>query len=471
MSFLVPIVMFGWIPVVLYLFMRIPAQRAVIVSFIVAWLFLPVAEYALPGLPDYTKMSATCYGILLATFIYDVGRFSSFKFSWIDLPMLIWCLCPLASSITNGLGAYDGFSTVLTQTLTWGVPYFLGRIYLNNLSGLRELAIGIFMGGLVYVPLCLFEIRFSPQLHRILYGFHAHPDFGQTMRYGGWRPTVFMIHGLPVGLWMMAASLVGIWLWHTGVIKQLWNIPMKWLVAAVLITFILCKSTGAYFLLLLGVGILFVGKQFRTALPVFILIGVICSYLYINSQTETYVSDQIISHVSNVVPADRIQSLQFRFDNEELLVDKARKRIVFGWGGWGRSLIFNDKGEQVTVPDSLWILAFGETGTVGLASLTTSLLMPVLTMFWFRCPAELWPKRQAAPVAVLTVAVALYMVEFLLNAHGNPVFVLACGGLSGLVIQEPTTNKVKKVPALVAQRSRNQNRNQNRNQRRQVQRN
>ncbi len=308
MSFLVPIVMFGWIPVVLYLFMRIPAQRAVIVSFIVAWLFLPVAEFALPGLPDYTKMSATCYGILLATFIYDVGRFSSFKFSWIDLPMLIWCLCPLASSITNGLGAYDGFSTVLTQTLTWGVPYFLGRIYLNNLSGLRDLAIGIFMGGLVYVPLCLYEIRFSPQLHRILYGFHAHPDFGQTMRYGGWRPTIFMIHGLPVGLWMMAASLVGIWLWQTGVIKQVWNIPMKWLVAALLFTFILCKSTGAYFLLLLGVGILFFGKQFRTALPVFLLIGVICSYLYINSQTDTYVSDQIISTLSDVVPADRIQS-------------------------------------------------------------------------------------------------------------------------------------------------------------------
>ncbi|NEO80398.1 MAG: ribbon-helix-helix protein, CopG family, partial [Moorea sp. SIO4G3] len=30
---------------------------------------------------------------------------------------------------------------------------------------------------------------------------------------------------------------------------------------------------------LLGVGILFFGKHFRTALPVFLLIGLICSYL------------------------------------------------------------------------------------------------------------------------------------------------------------------------------------------------
>lgn len=41
---LVPIVMFGWIPVVFYIFLRYPAQRAVIISFIFAWLFLP-AEF------------------------------------------------------------------------------------------------------------------------------------------------------------------------------------------------------------------------------------------------------------------------------------------------------------------------------------------------------------------------------------------------------------------------------------------
>ena len=55
-------------------------------------------------------MVATCYGILIATLIYDPQRFNDFKWQWIDLPMICWCICPMFSSLTNDLGAYDGFS-------------------------------------------------------------------------------------------------------------------------------------------------------------------------------------------------------------------------------------------------------------------------------------------------------------------------------------------------------------------------
>ena len=103
----------------------------------------------------------------------------------------------------------------LNQTVTWGIPYFLGRIYFNDLQGLRELSVAIFIGGLIYVPFCLYEIRFSPQLHRLLYGYHQH-DFSQTFRFGGYRPMVFMQHGLMVGMWMGMATLAGIWLAWTG---------------------------------------------------------------------------------------------------------------------------------------------------------------------------------------------------------------------------------------------------------------
>ena len=71
MNFIVYLVMFGWIPLVLYLFSQLPVQRALVISFIGAWLFLPQASFPLVGLPDLTKMSVTCYGILLATFIFD----------------------------------------------------------------------------------------------------------------------------------------------------------------------------------------------------------------------------------------------------------------------------------------------------------------------------------------------------------------------------------------------------------------
>jgi hypothetical protein len=42
----------------------------------------------------------------------------------------------------------------------------------------------------------------------------------QTMRFGGWRPTVFMEHGLMVGMWMSMAAMIGLWLWWTGTLKR-----------------------------------------------------------------------------------------------------------------------------------------------------------------------------------------------------------------------------------------------------------
>jgi len=422
--------------------MRFPPQRAIVLSFVVAWLYLPVVNIPLPGIPDLTKMSATCYGILLATVIFDAGRFSSFKPSWLDLPMLLWCLCPFASSVTNGLGAYDGFASALAQTVTWGLPYFLGRIYLADLSGLRQLAIGIFVGGLSYVPLCLIESILSPQMHQWVYGYHASPDFSQAYRLGGYRPTVFMEHGLAVGAWMMAATLVGIWLWRTEVIKQIWNVPISWLVSTLLLTFVLCRSTGAYALLAIGLVLIFGSKWPRTTLPVLLLILGMCSYLYVNAITETYFSDQLVSVSSKVFPEERVESMEFRFNNEELLVDKARQKIVFGWGGYGRNRVYERdwKGDvvDISVTDSLWIIAFGINGAVGLISLTASLLLPVV-VFLKRYSANLWSNRKVAPAAVLAVLIALYMLDCLLNAMVNPIYVIACGGIAGFAMRESTS--------------------------------
>jgi hypothetical protein len=446
-NLVVPLVMFAWIPIVIYLFSRYPARRAIVISFVGAWLFLPQAVLPVPGLPDYDKIAATCYGALLATCIFDVGRFSSFRFGWIDIPMAIFCLCPLASSLSNGLGEYDGMAAVLSQTVTWGIPYFLGRIYLNSLNGMRELAIGIFVGGLVYVPLCLFEMRLSPQLHRIVYGGFASADFSQTVRLGGYRPTVFLSHGLAVGAFMMAATLIGLWLWQTGTVKRLWNIPVKWLVAALFVTFILTRSTGAYALLAGGIAILFIGKNLRTAIPAFILIAGILAYLYVNSASGNYVADQIVESLSKVLPEDRVASLEFRFNNEELLSGKAREQMVFGWGGYGRSLLIRPDDGKLTVPDSLWINIFGQNGLVGLVSLFVSMLLPTFSLFWMRYPARLWANKRVASAAVIALVTALYMIDCLINAMINPIYILAAGGLAGLVLKRERINKIAQKSA------------------------
>jgi hypothetical protein len=427
-----------WIPFIFYLFQHHPARRVLVISFIAAWLFLPEARIPLPGIPDLTKMSVTCYGILLATFIFDVGHLKSYKFGWLDIPMLIWCVCPFVTSVVNGLGPYDGFASALDQTVTWGLPFFLGRIYLNSFSAMRELAIGIVIGGLIYVPLCLFEARMSPQLHRMVYGF-ANFDFLQSIRYGGYRPTVFMAHGLMVGAWMMAAALISLWLWKTKVIAKVWKLPMSWVVALLFATVIIVKATGAWMLLIYGIITLFIAKWFRTAFLVPLISLGIVIYLYC-AATGIYLGDQVVTFmINNGFPRERIESYEFRVRNEKILAEKAQQQMIFGWGGYGRSRIFNEYGRDISVTDSLWIIAYGVYGMVGLWSITGSLLLPSLA-FMRRYPARLWGSPNVAPAAAVAVLVVLYMLDCVLNAMTNPVYALCSGGLAGVVLDQSATS-------------------------------
>ena len=448
MSTYAQIVIIAWIPFIFYLFNRFSVKNALVISFIGAWLFLPQkAGFVLSGLPDYERMSATIYGILLSIIIWDSKSIAKFEWCWIDIPMFVWCICPLLSSITNNLGVYDGFSAILDRTAAYGGPYCIGRLYFNSLDALGKLAVGIFIGGLIYVPLCLYEIRFSPQLHKIVYGYHGNPAFHQTIRYGGYRPVVFMQHGLSVGFWMTSAALIGIWLWKANVITRICSIDMKLLVVLLVVTTVAIKSTGAIILLVLGVTIVFVAYQFRTSIPFVIVIFAIFFYLQQNVSANSHLSEKIISTLNSVVSAERVQSLQFRFDNEELLKNKARERIIFGWGGWNRNRVYDYdwKGELVNIStvDSLWIIAFGVNGIVGLASLTSSVLIPPLCFCWFSFPVSLWSSRKVAPAAILTLVTVLYTIDSLFNGQYNPVFTLATGGISGLIVKSPP--KIKEV--------------------------
>jgi len=281
----------------------------------------------------------------------------------------------------------------------------------------------------------------------MVYGYFPH-SFMQTMRYDGFRPQVFMQHGLAVGVWMMAASLVGIWLWQAGVMKQIWGIPMSWLVPALLITFILCKSTGAWFLGVFGILILFAAKWLRTALPLLVLIAGIFFYQYYvaTGQFALQQQDQIISLMTEVTGEERAGSLKTRFDAEQLLGERARKQIIFGWGGWNRNRVYeyNWLGERIDVAptDSLWIIIFGTRGLVGLFSLTAALLLPVVVLC-LRYPARLWVNPKVAPAVVVALVVTLYMTDNLTNNMFNPVFPLAAGGVAGVVLQEPQTSKIR----------------------------
>lgn len=432
MTPLVPLTMFGWIPVVLFLFSRYPARRAVIVAFVAAWCFLPNASFKfVSGIPEYTKMSATCLGVLLGMALFDADRLGRLRLASADAPMLLWLASPFLSSIGNGLGAYDGVSAVFRQVVTWGLPYFLGRLYLTDLEALSDLAMGFFLGGLVYVPLCLLEIRISPQLHRLLYGFYAHPDFAQNIRMGGYRPMVFMEHGLMVGMWMAGATLVGVWCQASGQLRRLFGGRALPMLAILSVTTLLVKSMGALGLAILGLGVLFATKWSRS--KAFVMLLVLLPLSYIATRSTGVFSGTVLVDAIAAVQPDRAASLQFRLDNENILLEKARERILLGWGGWGRARVYNDLGEDVSVTDGLWIIVFGNHGLFGLLALTGVMLLPPVLLLRRFAPAR-WGDPELAPAAALAVLLTLYMIDCLLNAMVNPMFVLVAGGITSAAV-------------------------------------
>ncbi len=446
MSFQAQLVMILWIPIVFYLFKRFPPYQAIINSFIIAWLFLPQrAGFTFSGLPEYDRISATCLGVILCILTFKVKPPSQFKLTWIDIPIITCSISPFFSSITNGLGLYDGLSTGLSRIIVYALPYFVGRIYLSNLKILSNFTKSILISGLVYVPLCLIEIRMSPQMHKWVYGYGGILDFSQSIRYGGFRPSVFLNHGLGVGMWMMAVTLIAFWLWQSKVIKKVWGVPMKLIIIVLVITFILIKSTGAYGYLLFGLIILFSAKFWRFSFPLLGLSLLICLYLFIASTGQLTVPriNAMSSTLSQVFPQQRVQSLSFRWENEYYLARRALKQPLFGWGGWGRNRIHveTNSGElvDVSVTDSLWIISYGINGFLGLVSVFCVMLVPPI-YFFFKYPAKLWFKPGVDSMAVLNVVLVLYALDCTFNNQFNPVFILISGAISSCLANKTKQN-------------------------------
>lgn len=430
------LLMLAWVPLSLVLFMVLRPRHAVLTSYIGAWLFLsPKAGIVINILPDLSKITVSSFAVVLGVMLFDAPRLFTFKPRWFDLPMLAWCLAPFMSSIINGLGYWDGLSAVLENLALFGVPYFVGRVYFNDWEGFRELAIAIFLGGVVYVPLCLFEIKMSPQLHAMVYGSHQH-SFDQTFRFGGYRPMVFMQHGLAVGFWMTAASLVGVWLLVSGAMRTVLGVPMLLIVPVLLVTTVLCKSAAGIGFLFMGLAALFAIKWTKTAIPLYCLIAVAPTYMVLRT-TGQVTGESAVALATSIFGAERAKSIEYRLHAENVYSQHALKRPLFGYGRWDPNnlrrapwMVFNEEtGRKEAVVDGMWLLTFAVNGLAGLVTFTASVLLPPLLLRG-RVPPGWWAHPTAAPAAACAVLLTLHMADNLLNAMVNPIFIVAIGGLS-----------------------------------------
>lgn len=429
MPWLATAVLILWPLIVFALFTAMSFHRAIVFSFVTGWLFLPTIAIQLPGFPDWSKTTATVFGVMVSTAAKHPQKILAFRPRWYDLPILLFCLAPFASSITTGSGAYDGLSSILDELFRWGIPYLIGRIFLSTAENNRRLAMAIAIGGIVYIPLCLIEIRLSPVLKLKLYQIAAfsNSDFG--LRYGGYRPVVFLSTGLELGWWMCCATLCTMQLWASGAVKKLWGYPMKLVTGLMVLTTLACKSTGAIIQLAVGLAVIYFGRYSKTSLLAWAILLIPPIYCA-GRPTGMLTSATLKDFAYNRVGGERGQSLAYRFDQEDILIRHALLKPVFGWARAG----FNPIGPsgKAAVPDGFWIITLGSAGYVSLFLLNAMLLLP-LALVTRRFAPRSWMKPDVVSTVSLAVLIALFMVDNLSNAMLNPIFAVAAGAVCGFV--------------------------------------
>src|SRR5437879_4739040 len=127
MPILTKIALFGWTPLVLLLFARLPKHRALLLCVIGGALFLPEVQMAKvsaeqPDASEFllliiklTKPNAISFSALLGAFLFDRRRLLSFRLRWFDWPMIAWCVVPFFSNRGIGVPLYESFTAARDQ--------------------------------------------------------------------------------------------------------------------------------------------------------------------------------------------------------------------------------------------------------------------------------------------------------------------------------------------------------------------
>jgi hypothetical protein len=438
-----------WIFVGIALMARGPRPLAVVLICLLGTLFLPEIQSS-PIAPEavrpirvplleFSKVNAMAYALLLGLVLFDAPRIASIRWNIFDLPPVLVGAMPAISTLINGSGAEVAFAEFRASFLVWTAPYFVGRVYLSDFWGVRLVTMAIAVGGLLYIPLCWLEIRISPTLHYRIFGFQQH-EFAQTVRFGGYRPMVFLQHGLAVGLWMVSASLCLYWLWRTGGWPTLrmpyWlrRIP-GWTVLAQVTTTVVCKSFGAVALGVAGWITLVLSSRWRTRF--FLGILLLFPPTYVVSRLGGWWKSKdlvgLVAAATRLVGRDlqleRSQSLEFRLESEEILMRMVRDKPWFGKGGGVLTRPKDEEGRPI-IPDGRWIIAYYDTGLAGLVSLLALLATPSVRFLLLHPPAT-WHLPQIGPATAAAVVLAVIACDCMFNSMLNPMYFLLMAALNG----------------------------------------
>ncbi len=364
-----------------------------------------------PTLPGILPRDPVVLGLFLMLFIGQLGTHAMNRDPLVYGPLIL-----------PGLRPYDAMSAMLTSFMLF-VPFLLARKVLSSVEGQRLLLVAIVIAATAYSFLALYEVRMSPQLNRMLYGFFPH-DWSQHRRGGGWRPIVFMNHGLHLGIFLAVAVVSAAALTRVDATKN--RLIWFWITVWLFGTLFLAKVLGAFLIAIVVLGALFLlPKRLQIT---FVFAVTVCILVYpVVRAANVLPFEQLLSYVNS----ERAASLAFRLENEQLLLEKANERPAFGWGGWGRSRVYTEWGRDISVPDGAWIIWLGLGGWLKYIATFGLLSWGILRLFW----------QRGGEIDGVTVALALALtanlVDLIPNTGVSPVTWLLAGALCGR-LERPT---------------------------------
>jgi hypothetical protein len=341
------------------------------------------------------------------------------------------------SKIIPGLSLNDGLAMAGEDLLRLGLPFVMGRLLVRTPREAGRLLAAFAIGGLIYSLLILFEVRMSPQLHAIIYGAPPRQDFAQAIRFGGYRPVVFMPHGLAVALFMCNTVMAAFVLSRNR--ATILGLPWRPFAYYLFLILVACKSLASiiYAVVLLP---LIAFTRARTQLRVATLVALVVLLYPAMRASDLFPAKDLVATFGSFSP-ERAESLQFRITNEDVLLDHSRHRAWFGWGSYGRNIVYDkESGKEATTFDGYWIIMFSLRGVVGMSCAFLVLLIPVILAL--RRLRKVPDKHDQLILAGLAMMVAVSALDLLPNGLLLTYPYFLAGSLLGL-LRVLTTNQAR----------------------------
>lgn len=426
-----------YVPFSIVLFVVMRLDRATSIAVLTAVLFLPEKlSFDPPLLPPMDKYSISIFIAFLAAMVSKLqgGRKNSVLFAVATLWLVAGAIGTtytnrdpliLAPSVmAPGLTSKDAISLISDLAFLLIFPFAVGRLVYRTPESIAELLKYIVGFAVFYSFFMLIEIRLSPQLHNWIYGYHQHL-FNQAVRNEGYRPLVFMTHGLATARFMVTAILAALGLDRAG--YKVFNVRPRYIALFLLFVLVLSNSLGALVLALLAVPLILMAPPrliawFASSVAIIVILFPIL-------RTAGWIPVQELAEFFGQWKPERAASLQFRFDNEDILLEKWSQRRWFGWAGYNRGRVFDQWGKDISTTDGAWIIALSQGGWFQFLGQFFLIVMPI----WI---ARKQIARFRLPhirhlFAALVLITAVNALDLLPNGLFNYLVMLLAGALFG----------------------------------------